>query len=98
MEMGSQDQGLYARGSPGATDTGELKEKASQLGHTARQRAMSALDGQRDQPPTTRGAAPPTCAAARPRSCSRTSGRASARAPGLCSARASWPGSRSHGS
>lgn len=49
MEIGSQDQGLYAKGSPGATGTGELKEKASQLTHDARQRAMSTLDGQREQ-------------------------------------------------
>lgn len=49
MEFGSQDQDLYAQGSPGSKDTGELKEKATQLTHTARQRAMSTVDGQKAQ-------------------------------------------------
>ena len=47
MEMGSQEQGRYAEGS--SADTGELKEKATQLTHTARQRAMSTIDQQKDQ-------------------------------------------------
>ena len=46
MEIGSQDQGLYPKSAPG---TGELKEKATQLTHTARERAMSTLDGQKEQ-------------------------------------------------
>ncbi len=49
MEFGSQDQDLYAQGSPGSKDTGELKEKATQLTHSARQRAMSTVDGQKAQ-------------------------------------------------
>ncbi len=49
MEIGSQDQGLFGKGSPGSTDTGELKEKATQLTHTARQRAMSTIDRQKEQ-------------------------------------------------
>lgn len=49
MEIGSQDQELFAEGSPGSKDTGELKGKATQLTHTARQRAMSTLDQQKDQ-------------------------------------------------
>lgn len=49
MEIGSQDQGLFGKGSPGSTDAGELKEKATQLTHSARQRAMSTIDRQKDQ-------------------------------------------------
>ena len=49
MEFGSQEQGTRAEGSPGSADAGELKEKATQLTHTARQRAMSTVDGQREQ-------------------------------------------------
>lgn len=48
MEIGSQDQDLY-EGSPGSTDAEKLKEKATQLTRTARQRAMSTVDGQKDQ-------------------------------------------------
>lgn len=50
MEIGPQDRDRDAEGSPGATtDPAELKDKATQLTHTARQRAMSTIDGQKEQ-------------------------------------------------
>lgn len=49
MEIGSQEHGTYADTSTGPADPGQVKEKASQLTRTARQRAMSTLDGQKAQ-------------------------------------------------
>jgi hypothetical protein len=49
MEPGSQHLDPSARGNGGANAGEEMKEKASQLTRTARERAMSAVDQQKDQ-------------------------------------------------
>jgi hypothetical protein len=48
MEPGTQDRDPFARKS-GGESTEQLKEKASELTHTARQRAFSALEQQKSQ-------------------------------------------------
>jgi hypothetical protein len=49
MEPGTQDLGFSSHGGGGAKAGEQMKEKASQLTHTARERAMSTLDGQKEQ-------------------------------------------------
>jgi hypothetical protein len=48
MDPGTQDRDPFARKS-GGESTEQLKEKASELTHTARQRAFSALEQQKSQ-------------------------------------------------